>query len=148
MAYITGVAGRTCGLDLGAARVGVAVDDELGMLAHPRPTLDGRDRAGLVRALKELVREEGIERFVVGLPLDMKGGEGEAARRARDVAQLIADETGVDVELWDERMSTMQAQRALDASEVRGKKAKDSIDAAAAVVILQSWLDGHRAEED
>lgn len=136
--------GRTCGLDLGAARVGVAVDDELGLLAHPRRTLDGRNHAALIKALNELVREEGIERFVVGLPLDMKGGEGEAARTARHVAQLIADGTGVSVELWDERMSTMQAQRALDASEVRGKKARASIDAAAAVVILQSWLDGHR----
>jgi putative Holliday junction resolvase len=92
----------------------------------------------------ELVREEGIEHFVIGFPLDMKGGEGDAARRARDLAQLIADGTGVSVELWDERMSTMQAQRALDASEVGKKKAKASIDAAAAVVILQSWLDGHR----
>lgn len=136
--------GRTCGLDLGAARVGVAVDDELGLLAHPRPTLDGRDRGALVRALRDLAASEGIARFIIGFPLDMKGGEGEAARRARDLAQLIADQTGIAVELWDERLTTAQAQRALDASEVRGKKAKAAIDAAAAVVILQSWLDAHR----
>ncbi len=144
MAYITGVPGRTCGLDLGGARVGVAVDDELGLLAHPRSTLDGRDRGALVRALRLLVETEGIERFVIGLPLDMKGGEGEAARRARDLAHFIADKTGISVELWDERLTTAQAERALEASEVRGKKAKASIDAAAAVVILQSWMDAHR----
>lgn len=129
--------GRTCGLDLGAARVGVAVDDELGLYAHPRPTLDGRDRKALLAALKALVKEEGVERFVVGLPLDMKGGEGEAARRVRTLAQIIADETDTDVELWDERLTTAQAKRNLEAS---GSK-KASIDAAAAVVILQSWLD-------
>ena len=123
------------------------MDDELGLYAHPRPTLDGRDRKGLLRALKELAKDEGVTLFVVGLPLDMKGGEGEAARRVRDLAQLIADETGADVELWDERWTTTQAQRALDASEVRGKKAKAAIDAAAAVVILQSWLDARRKND-
>jgi putative Holliday junction resolvase len=78
----------------------------------------------------------------------MKGGEGEAARRARDLGQFISDKTGIAVELWDERLTTAQAQRALDASEVRGKKAKASIDAAAAVVILQSWLDAHRSSDE
>jgi putative Holliday junction resolvase len=136
--------GRTCGLDLGAARVGVAVSDELGLYAHPRKTLDARDRKGLLRALADLVRDEEIERFVIGLPLDMKGGEGEAARKARDLARAIADATGIEVELWDERLTTTEARRALEASEVRGKKAKAAIDAAAAVVILQSWLDAHR----
>jgi putative Holliday junction resolvase len=136
--------GRTCGLDLGRARVGVAVSDELGLYAHPRRTLDGRDRGALVRKLANLAKEEEIERFVVGLPLDMKGGEGEASRKAREVARAIAEGTGIDVELWDERLTTTQARRALEASDVRGKKAKAAIDAAAAVVILQSWLDAHR----
>jgi len=138
------VNGRTCGLDLGAARVGVAVCDELGMMAHPRPTLDARDRRRLLADLRALAEREEIERFVVGLPLDMKGGEGDAAAKARALAEAIADATGVDVELWDERLTTMQAKRALEASGVRGKKAKASIDAAAAVAILQSWLDARR----
>ena len=136
--------GRTCGLDLGAARVGVAIDDELRMMAHPRGALDARDRKALLAALRALADDEGVERFVVGLPLDMHGGEGIAARRARATAQQIADATGREVELWDERLTTVQAARELAASEVRGKKARARIDEAAACAILQSWLDARR----
>lgn len=83
-------------------------------------------------------------RFVVGLPLDMRGGEGAAARDARTMARRIADATGRLVELWDERLTTVQAQRALRASEVHGKKARDRVDEAAACAILQSWLDARQ----
>jgi putative Holliday junction resolvase len=135
---------RTCALDLGAVRVGVAVDDELGRMAHPRGTLPGRDRGALVKALRAMADEVGIVRFIVGLPLDMRGGEGDSARRARDTAQLIADGTGREVELWDERLTTAQAQRSLTASELKGKKARARIDEAAACTILQAWLDARR----
>ena len=140
------VRGRTCALDLGGVRVGVAIDDELGMMAHPRGVLDGRKRDALVASLVALVREEEIVRFVVGLPLDMKGGEGDSARKARDIAQAIADATGCDVELWDERLTTVQARRALATSEVHGRKAKARIDEASAVMILQAWLDARSLE--
>jgi putative Holliday junction resolvase len=133
--------GRTCGLDLGKARVGVAIDDELGSMAHPRGVLDGHDRKRLLADLVRLAEDEGIERFVVGLPLDMKGGAGAAARQAEALAQDIADATGREVELVDERLTTVQARRALEASEVRGKKQRERIDEAAATAILQSWLD-------
>ena len=139
--------GRVCALDLGAARVGVAISDELGLFAHPRGVLEGRDKRALVAALADLAREEGLSRFVVGLPLDMKGGEGQAARGAREVAQRIADATGCEVELWDERLTTVQAGRALADSGLRGKKAKARIDEAAAVAILQSWLESRRDGE-
>ena len=137
-------AGRTCALDLGRARVGVAVDDELGLMAHPRGVLSGHDRKKLLASLRELAEGQGIVRFVVGLPLDMSGQEGPAAREARAVAQQLADATGRAVELWDERLTTVQAQRSLRASEVFGKKAKERIDEAAACAILQSWLDARR----
>jgi putative Holliday junction resolvase len=128
-------------LDLGGVRVGVAIDDELRSMAHPRGVLDGRDRAKLLVQLAKLADEENITRFVVGLPLDMKGGEGDAARKARGIAQEIADATGRDVELLDERLTTVQARRALEASEVRGRKQKARIDEASATAILQAWLD-------
>lgn len=134
-------AGRICALDLGAVRVGVALSDDLGMMAHPRGVLAARPRPKFLEALRELVTAEGIARIVVGFPLDMRGTEGEAARRARDIAQQIADATECDVELFDERLTTVQAQRALAASEVRGQKARDRIDEASAVEILQAWLD-------
>jgi putative Holliday junction resolvase len=133
--------GAVCALDLGAVRIGVAVADELGMMAHPRGVLDAKPRPALLAALKSLVEEEGIRRIIVGLPLDMRGTEGEAARRARGLAQAIADATACDVELFDERLTTVQAQRALTDSGLKGRKARARIDEAAAVAILQAWLD-------
>jgi putative Holliday junction resolvase len=133
--------GRTLALDLGKARIGVAIDDELGSMAHPRGTLDPSDRPRMLAELQALAEASAVTRIVVGLPLDMRGGEGDAARGARDMAQVIADATGLEVELWDERMTTQVAQRALATSEVRGKKARAHIDEASAVAILQSWLD-------
>ena len=138
--------GRVCALDLGAARVGVALSDDLGLMAHPR----GRHRrAPAPEAPRGAARSssttEGITRIVVGFPLDMRGTEGEAARRARLLAQEIADATSCDVELFDERLTTVQAQRALTASEVHGEKARARIDEASAVEILQAWLDARAA---
>jgi putative Holliday junction resolvase len=136
---------RSCALDLGAVRVGVAVSDDLGMYAHPRGTLPGRPRAKLLRALVTLVEEEGISRIVVGLPLDMKGEEGERARKTRATAQAIADATSREVELWDERLTTVQARDSLRMAEVTGPRAAARIDEASAVTILQSWLDARAA---
>jgi putative holliday junction resolvase len=133
--------GRTLALDLGKARVGVAVDDGLGLLAHPRGVLAAKDRPALLQAIARVAREEGADCIVVGLPVDMRGHEGDAARQARSVAQAIADATGISVELWDERMTTLFAARSLASSGVRREKAKRRIDEAAAVAILQSWLD-------
>jgi putative Holliday junction resolvase len=137
--------GRTCALDLGSVRVGIAIDDELRLLAHPRGTLDARDDRAFLGALRAFADDQGVTRFVVGLPLDMRGGEGGAARRARATAQRIADATGRAVEMWDERLTTVQAKRALAASDVWGDKARDRVDEAAACAILQSWLDSRRA---
>lgn len=135
---------RTCALDLGAVRVGVAIADELGLMAHPRGVLSAKPRRAFLEALVELVREEGITRIVVGFPIDMRGTEGEAARRTRETAQVIADATGCDVELFDERLTTAQAQRAITASGLKREKARARIDEAAAVAILQAWLDTRR----
>jgi putative Holliday junction resolvase len=133
--------GRVLGIDLGKARVGVAVDDELGSMAHPRGVLPAKDKTKLLAAIEALARQEGATRIVVGLPVDMRGHEGDPAKQARAMAQAIADATGLEVELWDERMTTLVAARALATSEVRGEKAKQHIDEASAVAILQSWLD-------
>ena len=132
---------RVCALDLGAVRIGVAIADELGMMAHPRGVLAAKPRPAFLESLVKLVREEGLTRIVVGFPLDMRGTEGEAARRARLTAQAIADATGCDVELFDERLTTVEAQRAITASGLKREKARARIDEAAAVAILQAWLD-------
>lgn len=132
---------RACALDLGGARVGLALADELGLYAHPRGVLPARPRKEFLEKLAAFVAEEKVTHVICGLPLDMKGGEGDSARKARDLAQEIADVCDVPVELWDERLTTVEARRALATSEVHGQKAKARIDEASAVTILQAWLD-------
>ena len=133
---------RVLALDPGKARTGCAVSDELGVLASPRPPIDGSDRLRLVAAVVELVRSEAIGRILVGLPLELGGSRGPAARKALDLAQRLADATGLEVELVDERLSTVEAGRRLDEAGVsRGAARVQRIDGAAACVLLQSWLD-------
>lgn len=132
---------RACALDLGKARVGVAIADELGLLAHVRPPLDGRDKKGLLEALRELVREEGVELFIVGLPLDMSGMAGPMAAKVEGLAREIHAATGVPVELYDERWTTVEASRRLRQGGVEGRRQKGLVDGVAAAVMLQSWLD-------
>jgi putative holliday junction resolvase len=139
---------RVAALDLGKARVGVAVSDELGLLAHPRPTLDGRKRRALLDELRRLADSEGVERFVVGWPVGMSGEPGVAAARAARFAQQLADATGREVELCDERLTTVQAQRQLEDGGMSRRRTRAQIDAQAAVLILQQWLDQHGPRRD
>ncbi|APR78474.1 Putative Holliday junction resolvase YggF [Minicystis rosea] len=135
---------RVAAIDLGKARVGVAVADELGLMAHARPFLDGKSRKALLAALVELAREEKLQRFLVGLPLEMNGDEGPAAQRAMEFAQQLADATGVEIEMIDERLSTVEASRRLRDRGVKARDQRNLVDGAAAAVILQSWLDARR----
>lgn len=135
---------KVVALDPGAVRVGVAISDDLGMYAHPRGAFPAKPRPALLQKLRQIVVEEDVGRILVGLPLDMRGTEGEAARRVRDLAQAVADATGCDVELFDERLTTVQAQRALTASGLNRKDSRAHIDEASAVTMLQAWLDGRR----
>lgn len=135
---------RVAALDYGKARIGVAVSDELGMLAHPRAPLDARRPKDVDRALAELVREDGVTRFLVGLPRNLSGTDGTHAEEARAFAQRVADVTGCDVELVDERWTTTAAKRELRASGVSSKKERPLVDGVAASLMLQAWLDRSR----
>jgi putative Holliday junction resolvase len=134
------MASRVLALDYGKARVGVAVSDELGLYAHPRPFLEARNERALFHSIADLCGAEGIGEIVVGLPLDMRGGEGDAARGARTFAARLATHTALPVHLFDERLSTVQAARALAAQDVRGRKAKSRVDSAAACILLEAWM--------
>lgn len=118
------------------------------MLAHPRPHLDGRELNVTLRTLADLARAEGWRRIIVGLPRNLDGSEGVAARRARRFAELVAKVTGVAVALLDERLSTREAQARLTAQGLDGKQSKGKIDSASAAILLQTWLDTHRRESD
>jgi len=133
---------RVAAVDLGKVRVGLAVSDDLGVLAHPRPALGGGHAKKLLGELVRLARTERIDRFLVGLPLNRKGEEGNEAARARKFAQTLADATGCEVELVDERFSTVEATRRLSEVGVSAKRRRPLIDSASAAVLLQAWLEG------
>ncbi|MEK6440225.1 MULTISPECIES: Holliday junction resolvase RuvX [unclassified Pseudonocardia] len=138
--------GRRLGVDVGAVRVGVALCDPDGLIATPLVTL-ARDVAGGadLRALAELVAEHEAVEVVVGLPRTLAGREGPAAQLALEFAEAIRGVVEVPVVLHDERLTTVVATQQLRARGVKGRKQRAVIDQAAAVGILQGYLDGARA---
>jgi len=132
---------RVAALDMGKVRVGLAVSDELGVIAHPRPPLAGGNQKKLLSELALLARSEKIRRFLVGLPLNRQGEEGREAQRIRKFAQALADATGREIELVDERLSTVEATRRLREVGISAKKGRQRVDGASAAVLLQAWLD-------
>jgi putative Holliday junction resolvase len=138
---------RAAAVDLGKVRVGLAVADELGLMAHPRHYLDGRDPRRVVGELARLAEAEGITVFVVGLPRQLNGKEGIAAQRARRFAEALQKRTAASVELIDEWLSTREAHGRLREQGVNSRDARERVDSAAAAVLLQSWLDGQRKPE-
>ena len=126
-------------VDLGTARTGIAVSDELGMLAQPWKTLPGGESA--LEAVVAASQEIKPVRILVGLPRNMNGTFGPAAENARAFAENLRARVACPVDLWDERLTTVAAQRALRES---GRKARDQrgvVDQVAAQILLQSWLD-------
>lgn len=135
--------GRVIGLDLGDVRIGVAVSDPARTLAVPIGTV----RAGApqdLRAIADLVREHDATAVVVGHPLLLSGEAGDRARRAASFAEALRGVLGVPVHLQDERLSTVEASRALRAAGRSARDARGVIDASAAAVVLQAWLDHAR----
>jgi putative Holliday junction resolvase len=136
------VRGRRLGIDVGAVRVGVALSDPDGVLATPLVTVP-RDVAGGsdLTAIAGLVAEHEVVGIVLGLPRTLAGREGPAAEAARDFAAGLASVVDVPVELSDERLTTVVATRQLRERGVKGRKQRAVVDQAAAVAILQGWLD-------
>lgn len=134
--------------DFGAARVGVAVSDELGLMAHPRPFLPARDRSRLLEGIRALVRDEAIDLVVVGLPRTLDGREGTSARRARQFAAWLERALGVEVLLRDEWLTTKEATARLSERGLGAREARSRVDSAAATILLQSFLDARRASGD
>jgi putative Holliday junction resolvase len=129
------------GVDPGTKRIGVAVSDELGMLARGVATLDAAGEDAGAQELADLARSMDVERIVVGLPRHMNGSEGERAMAARKLAENLASRTGLPVILWDERLTTKGAERMLIAADMPRARRRRIIDQQAAQWILQSYLD-------
>jgi len=133
------------GIDAGERRVGVAMSDELRLLASPVTVLDRRPKglAPVFEALVEIVQREQVREIVIGLPLNADGSEGRQARRAREFAGLIERVVGLHVTLWDERLSTREAEAIVRAQgrNLRRVRQRGELDAIAAAAILQDYLD-------
>ncbi|GEJ58005.1 Holliday junction resolvase RuvX [Anaeromyxobacter diazotrophicus] len=132
---------RYLGLDLGRARIGLALADDVLGTARPLETVARRGEAADLARLRRVVAEWEVTRAVVGLPLNMDGTEGGSARLARAFAAKLADELGLAVELFDERLSTFEASVRLRERGLSARAQRSVIDAEAAAVILQTWLD-------
>lgn len=132
------------GVDLGKARTGLAVCDRGEILASPLTVVSEHNRERLIEKIAEAARNTGAQLLVVGLPRNMDGSEGESAQNAREMGRMLEAASGLPVKFWDERGTTVTAHGYLNETNVRGKKRKAVVDAVAAVVILQSYLDGKR----
>jgi putative Holliday junction resolvase len=132
---------RALALDLGERRIGVAISDALGMVARPLEIFSRTSRKADFAHIGALVTTRQVDAVIVGLPLNMDGSEGRQAAWVRDYSVALAKTLSVPVHLWDERLTSEEA---IDILRARGKStAKGTLDAVAAAVILQSYLDSH-----
>lgn len=135
------------GLDLGSKRIGVALSDSSGTIATPFTVLARQTRAADDhRSIARLVAEEEVDIVVVGLPLNMDGSLGPAARAAVAEAEALATVVAVPVQTWDERRTTVSADQAMMQANMRAQARRRVVDKVAAAVMLQSWLERYRSE--
>ena len=136
---------RVLGIDLGSKRIGIATSDRSGLIATPLIVLK---RSGSLpadyRAIANIVVEEEAVAVVIGLPLNMDGSEGSAARNARIEAERLTTVVGVPVFVHDERRSTVEADRVLMERKMNAQERRKVVDKVAAAVILQAWLDSQK----
>ncbi|HEY5707130.1 MAG TPA: Holliday junction resolvase RuvX [Terrimicrobiaceae bacterium] len=131
---------RVLGIDPGEARVGVAVSDDLGMLAHPLETIDVSKRDPCDR-IAELAAEKAARAIIVGVPRNMDGSFGPATEKARALIERLRPRVQCKVISWDERLTTVEAQRVLRGAGRKAKTHRPVIDQVAAQILLQSWID-------
>lgn len=131
---------KIMGLDYGDARTGVAISDLLCTLVGATTVLPSRNEEKLLADVVRLTKENGVGTIVVGLPRNMDGTEGPRAEACRAFAEKVKEITGVDVEMWDERRTTVEAHQILSDHNYHGKKRKNTVDAVAASLILEGYL--------
>jgi putative holliday junction resolvase len=133
---------RILAIDHGSKRIGIAVSDELKMIAQPLEFIPAEPFARFVARLEELILEKEVESILVGLPRNMDGSYGPAAEKAQEFVTTLKGVVSVPIKTWDERLTSAQANRILIQGNVRRDKRKEKVDAMAAAILLQSYLDG------
>lgn len=129
------------GLDIGEARIGVAISDELGFAAHPLCTIHRRSRKGARAELQTLIAAHKVDQIVVGLPLRLNGEVSIQAQKVKQFAEELEHQVDLPMIFWDESFTTVEAEQILRKTKKRGKKRKQVIDQVAAVLILDGYLE-------
>ena len=138
---------RIMGIDYGDARTGLAVSDAMNILVGEAWTVNQWDANALADEIIRQAVARGVERFVLGLPKNMDGTEGARAEKCREFAALLAGKTDIPIVMWDERRSSVEAHAILHANGKKEKKHRQSVDAVAATLILQGYLDRRNNEK-
>ena len=133
---------RILGIDVGTVRIGISLSDPLGMIAQPLEVIQAKNQSPYPRIV-ELIEEYDVTKVVIGNPLQLNGESGLASQNVASFVTALEGHISVPIELWDERLSTAQAERAMITAGTRRKKRRQSIDKIAASLILQSYLDAN-----
>ena len=132
---------RILSLDHGTVRIGVALSDELKMIATPLEFIPAEPFANFLQRLKDLIREKEVEMILVGMPRNMDGSYGPAAEKVRQFITVLKEAVTVSIKAWDERLTSVQANKMMTENRVRRDQRKGKVDQMAAAILLQSFLD-------
>ena len=133
---------RVLAIDHGTVRMGIAMSDELKMIAQPLEFIPAEPFSGFLDRLKELLREYEVELILLGMPRNMDGSYGEASMKVREFEAVLKNSITAPIKTWDERLTSVQANRALTQGRVKKKKKRQNVDSMSAAILLQSYLDG------
>jgi putative holliday junction resolvase len=133
---------RILAIDHGSKRMGIAVSDELKVIAQPLEFIPAEPFGALVERLKQIVRDKDVELILVGMPRNMDGSYGPAAVKVQEFVTALKDNIAVPIKFWDERLTSAMANRLLIQGNVRREQRKEKVDKMAAAILLQSYLDG------
>ena len=133
---------RTVGIDFGLARIGIALSDDTKFLATPFETYKRKNLIEDVQHIVDIIKTKNVDEIVCGLPMNMQGEEQEIAKITREFMQVLQEQINIKIEFVDERLSSIMAEDMLKATERDWKKRKEKLDAVAASIILQDYLDG------
>jgi putative holliday junction resolvase len=132
---------RVLAIDHGSKRMGVAISDELRMIAQPLEFIASEPFDKFLERLKQIIREKEVSQIIVGIPRNMDGSYGPAALKVQEFVAVLKDAIPLPIKSWDERLTTVQANRYLIEADVRRSKRKEKVDKTAAAILLQSFLD-------
>lgn len=138
---MTNKIGRILALDYGKRRIGVAISDALGITAQPLETWVGADIKKVICNIQQLIEDQGVVEVLVGMPLNLKGEQGEIAEKVLEFTQSLRNNLDVEINLWDERLTSKLAERTMQQMGMKPSRKKEKIDQLASVILLQNYLD-------